>query len=132
MAERALYSDHPVLGKTSSSGEGLPWSAHSWFLPEGATAGGFETWVLVANPDPTQNANITVTFLTGSGQVPGPSFVLPPGTRRSVRANDWVPSDFNVATKVESSGAGVVVDHTIYAPPYLSGDAIGGPAIAAR
>ena len=132
VAERALYSDHPVLGKTSSSGEGLPWSAHSWFLPEGATAKGFETWVLVANPDPTQNANITVTFLTGSGQVPGPSFVLPPGTRRSVRANDWVPSDFNVATKVESSGAGVVVDHTIYAPPYLSGDAIGGPAIAAR
>jgi hypothetical protein len=131
VAERALYSNHPTLGITSSSGEGVGWTADKWFLPEGATAGGFETWVLIANPDETQSADVTVTYLTGSGQVPGPSFTLAPGSRRSIRVNDTVPSDFDVATKVSSSGAGVVVDHSIYSPASLSGDASGGPGLPA-
>ncbi len=128
-AERAVYTGTP--GKEGAHlGKEIRRPAHDWFLPEGATAGGFETWVLVANPEEV-TAQVSVTFLTGSGPVSGPSFSLPPGTRRSIRANDWVPDDYDVASRVNSTGARVVADHSVYSPPRLSGDATSGPGLPA-
>ena len=49
--------------------------ADTWYLAEGATLGGFETWVLVQNPNPT-TTQANITFMTDTGQVAGPTLNL--------------------------------------------------------
>jgi hypothetical protein len=131
--ERALYSKgHPSYGDTASSAEGLTSLSKSWLTPEGAAAGGFETWTLVSNPSLTDTAVISLDYLTESGLSPGPqNYSLAPGSRVSFRANDYV-STYNAAAKVKVvSGPGVAVDHSVYAPEGRMGrDATGGPGIA--
>ncbi len=130
-AERALYSNHPVHGKGSAAGEGITSPKTSWLMVEGATAGGFETWTLIANPDTASPQTVKVTYLTAGGAIaPAPlqSLVIPPGRRISIRANDYVPDNFTVSARVEvTSGSGVVAEHTIFSPSYLAQDVTSGP-----
>lgn len=130
VAERAMYATAGSrFGKTAATGEGVQSAASTWMVPEGATDGGFETWVLVANPDPALTATATVTYLTGTGPVAGPVLVLAPQTRQSVKINDAVTT-FDVATRVTSTGAPVIVDHSVYLPTGLIlSDATAGPAM---
>lgn len=128
VAERAMYSNHPALGRGAASGEGVSEAKRDWILVEGATAGGFETWVLVANPDATTPAHVNLTYLTGAGAVPGPSFDLGPGSRRSVRVNATVTT-FDVATLIRADRP-VVTERSVYAPPGASSDSTAGPGIA--
>ncbi|MER3454167.1 MAG: hypothetical protein C4318_03295 [Acidimicrobiia bacterium] len=132
-AERAMYANHPVHGKGSSTGEAVPSPSNSVLLVEGATAGGFETWTLVANPDTNASQTVNVKYLTSSGLV-APSalqgIVIAPGQRISIRANDFVPNNFTVSAKVEvTSGSGIVAEHTIFAPASLARDMTSGPGL---
>ncbi len=140
VVERAMYNDHPVLEKGSSSAEALPKAGLEWVAVEGATTGGFETWVLIANPG-TSAACASVRYLTESGAVTDPRadpICLPPGTRRSLRANDVV-SSYDVAASVVSvagSSGGVtattpqpvVAEHSVYTAAMPVRDANSGPA----
>lgn len=128
IAERAMYKNtFGGLGAASGEPTGAP--APSWLAVEGASEGGFETWVLVANPDPTAAATVKVTYLTANGAVTGPLDVIPPKSRRSYKVNSWVRT-FDVSSKVDVvSGAWVVVERTVYAPAYLTGDSSAGPAL---
>ncbi len=144
VVERAMYNDHPVLEKGSSSAEALPRKGLEWLAVEGATAGGFETWVLIANPG-TSPACARVRYLTGTGAVTDPRadpICLPPGTRRSLRANDVVAS-YDVAASVVSvagSSGGVTVptpqpvvaEHSVYTAAMPVRDANSGPAWRTR
>lgn len=113
LAERAVYSTRPDtagahVGRAASS------PAYQWYAAEGATAGGFETWVLVANPG-REPATVSVNFLTSSGVTPGPQGVtLGPGVRQSYRASAYAPGQFNVASEVISTGAPVLVERASY------------------
>ncbi|MER3395467.1 MAG: hypothetical protein C4319_01570 [Acidimicrobiia bacterium] len=139
VVERAMYNNHPVLGKGSSSAEAVQEGGTEWLTVEGATSGGFETWVLLANPGP-QAACADVVYLTSTGAVPDPRatpICLLPGTRRSLRINDVVVS-YDVATYVKSvSGSAggitaispqpIVVERSIYTPAMPIRDANSGP-----
>jgi predicted metal-dependent phosphoesterase TrpH len=83
----------------------------NWYLAEGSTAGEFETWVLVQNPNNIP-AQVTLTFLTENGPVPGPAATLDPNTRLSFNAGEFVTS-FHVSTKVESNQP-VVAERAVY------------------
>lgn len=112
-AERAMYSRVPGLvgahlGKETTA------PANSWLLPEGVSAEGTETWVLVANPSPSLTATVSVTFLTGSGPVALAPVALPPMTRRTFRVGAYVPPTFDVSTEVSSSGAAVIAERATY------------------
>ncbi len=52
-----------------------------WYLAEGCTAGGFETWILVQNPGQTP-AEVSVVYQTDKGRVEGPTFIHPKGGNR--------------------------------------------------
>jgi hypothetical protein len=82
-----------------------------WYLAEGATEGIFETWVLVQNPN-DEPATVGLTFMTNTGPVAGPSAVLPPKTRQTWRANDYVVN-YNVSTQVQSDKP-VVAERAMY------------------
>jgi len=86
--------------------------AHAWYLAEGSTGPGFETWVLVQNPGET-NANISITYMTGNGQVQGPTATLPPNSRKTYKVSDTVPNNYDVSTMV-TADTRIVVERSVY------------------
>jgi len=98
IAERAVYwkdraAGHDSIGVTSPS--------QTWYLAEGCTAGGFETWVLLQNPS-DEKASARVTYMTPQGKVSGPTANLEPGTRQTLNAANTVPDIWSVSTEVTS------------------------------
>jgi hypothetical protein len=87
-----------------------------WFLPEGATLGGFTTYVLVQNPNPVP-VTVTLTFQTERGEVPGPTDALDPGSRKTYAVNAYVPDTYDVSTRVTSAGGFIVCERAMYWRP---------------
>ncbi|MCG2794505.1 MAG: hypothetical protein L6427_01275, partial [Actinomycetia bacterium] len=78
---------------------------------EGATLDGFETWVLVQNPNPT-TTQANITFMTDSGQVAGPTLDLKANSRESVNVANYVQT-YNVSTKVTATQP-VIAERSMY------------------
>ena len=106
--ERAMYWNNRVEGHDSI---GTAAGATDWYLADGHTSDGFETWTEILNPG-TKETTATLTYLTPAGKVPGPTVTVAPYARVTVKANDTVPSG-DVSTRV-TSAAPVVVEHSIY------------------
>ncbi|MBN1288612.1 MAG: hypothetical protein JXA49_03130, partial [Actinobacteria bacterium] len=96
IAERSMYRDNRREGSCSIGATTL---ADDYFLAEGAVGYdvGFTTYVLIQNPGNEAN-DVTVTYQTQSGEVEGPAFTMPPGTRKTVCVNDQLPAGTNVST----------------------------------
>lgn len=114
VVERATYYDRVGLrGATSDVGAAALDTV--WYVPEGATAGGFETWLLLANPDPSRPARVQITYMTGSGEVAGPLVTLLPGMRMSIRESDAVGATYLVSAIVSSiDGVSIAVERTTF------------------
>ncbi|MBU1671527.1 MAG: hypothetical protein KKF41_14705 [Actinobacteria bacterium] len=98
MAERSMYRNDKREG-SCSLGATVP--SQNYFLAEGTTAWGFTTYVLVQNPNNAE-ADVSLTYHTASGPVPGPTFAMPANSRRTVKVNDELPAtDFS--TQVHGS-----------------------------
>jgi len=64
---------HSSIGATAPS--------KTWYLPEGSSNWGFETWTLLLNPNPVQ-ANVALTYMTADGPVVSPQ-IVPANSRAS-------------------------------------------------
>jgi lysophospholipase L1-like esterase len=121
VVERTMtWSDVRKRGGHNSQGVLAP--ATSWFLAEGTT-GFFQTFVLIANPDPTQTANVQVTYLR---EFSGPlvqTFTMGPNTRKTLYINQGV--DTGGASPVfisepfstvvtSTNNVGLVVERSMY------------------
>lgn len=127
VAERAMYNNDPTLGQGAATGEGVKTAGNDWLLVEGCTDGGYTTWVLVGNPGDT-TATVSIDFYKTDGQVAGPqNQVIPPKSRRSFKANDYVKA-FDVSTRVKVvSGPDVIVERAVYTPAIPYKDSTAGP-----
>jgi N-acetylmuramoyl-L-alanine amidase len=108
ICERAMYGGgrtwaHDSVGVTSPS--------TIWYLAEGATAGDFETWLLVQNPG-EEPAEIDVRLQTAEGERQGPQGTIPPLTRRSYNLGDYVTT-FDVSATVTAT-SGVICERAMY------------------
>jgi len=101
IAERSQYRNNRREGSCSI---GATTPAANYFLAEGATGYnvGYITYVLVQNPQ-NSPTNVTLTYLTQNGQVPGPSFQMPANSRKTVRVNDQLTPNTDVSTHVRGS-----------------------------
>jgi len=106
--ERAMYWNKRVEGHDSI---GTDSGATDWYLAEGHTADGFETWIEIMNPGDTE-AKAAITYMTPNGTVPGPSVSVPSFARRTVFVADTVPNT-DVSAKVTSDRP-VVVERSMY------------------
>lgn len=88
VCERAMYWSGRAEG-TDSIGVRSP--SRSWFFAEGSTAYGFETYVLIQNPD-DRPATVQLTYMTPGGPVPKETFNIPGRSRYTVRVADDLPS----------------------------------------
>ena len=109
VVERCMYWKDLITGHNSI---GVTSPSENWYLAEGSTGGDFETWVLAQNPG-QENADVSITYMTETGEVPGPSFVLGPLQRMSFNVADTVPDTWSVSTKVESNKE-VVAERAMY------------------
>ncbi len=108
----------PVVVERSTYGPGRVWAtsstgvsalASTWYLAEGCTAGGMETWVLVENPGASA-VKVDLELLTSEGKATPEALkgvLVPAFSRRSFRLNDYCET-FDVSTVVSASGPVVV------------------------
>ncbi|WP_287152587.1 DUF5719 family protein, partial [Candidatus Solincola tengchongensis] len=102
---------------TSLSQFVIAWkAANVWYLAEGCTALGMQTYVLVQNPNQGK-VYVDITFMTGQGEVQGPQNVeLPGNSRCSFLANAYVPDNTDVSTRVTSEGGDIICERAMYGP----------------
>ncbi len=106
--ERSMYWGGMLEG-TSSPGIQAP--SFSWLFAEGCTAWGFETFILIQNPDDAA-AKIEVTYMTPSGSVQKPAFSLSPNSRHTINVSSELPSsEFSVSIRADRR---VVAERSMY------------------
>lgn len=70
VAEQAIYvspnEDRPFSGGASGAGVTAP--ASTWYFADGSTAGGAETYLLLANPDAERAAEVRLTYRRPDGR----------------------------------------------------------------
>ncbi len=105
-----VTSDVPVVvqlsaywngGASTASSMGVTTPAMTWYLAEGSTTGGFETWIMVQNPGEA-DANVTVTYISDGDQHPGPTVNVAPMTHDRFNVADTFPDQAHFATIVTS------------------------------
>ncbi len=108
VCERAMYWDsrrggHDSIGVTAPS--------KTWYLAEGTTAWGFETWLLLQNPG-SNEATVNVTYMTSDGPLKPPAITMKPNTRRTINVSDLVR---NLDTSIEvSSDIEICAERSMY------------------
>ncbi|MCG2794287.1 MAG: DUF5719 family protein [Actinomycetia bacterium] len=108
ICERSMYWDgrrggHDSIGVTSPSQE--------WYLAEGSTAWGYETWLLLQNPQESA-ADVDVTYMTSDGPVVEPTFTMQPFSRQTILVNDRVE---NMDTSIEvTSDKEIIAERAMY------------------
>jgi hypothetical protein len=108
VCERAMYGGNREWGAGAT---GVTTPSDTWYLSEGCTVPGFETWVLVQNPG-TAPVDIEMSLQTDQGEVAGPQDTIPAGRRRTYNLGSYVTS-YNVSTRLTASG-GVVCERAMY------------------
>ncbi|MEW6555151.1 MAG: DUF5719 family protein [Actinomycetota bacterium] len=109
IAERAMYwngmaSGHVAHGQLSPKFRS--------YLAEGCTTGGFETWVLLQNPGPS-DAVVYITYQTENGAIERAPLPVPAGVRTNVNVGLDVGETTDVSTLVRSS-APIVAERAVY------------------
>lgn len=112
VCERAMYGNGRAWG-TDSIGAIAPNA--TWYLPEGSTEGGMETFVLLQNPGFT-DVHANISFQTDGGLVTPPELqgvTIPALSRRTYKVNDYATT-YNVSTKVEALDGALVCERAMY------------------
>ncbi len=116
IAERAMYKDK----KSGLDSVGATAPSDSWYLAEGNTQPGFDTWLLMLNPNNVA-ASATVTYMREDGLPVTRTYTVGAHARASIYVNKDVPNA-RLGMKIESTQP-IVADRSIY---FNSGQAVMG------
>jgi Bacterial Ig domain len=103
VAERAMYFGGPPLWAGGHESAGVPDAATRWYHAEGASGPMFDTFILLANPNP-QPTQAYIRFLTDAGVAVGGGLTLPAFSRLTIPAEAFDPQLANAsfATTVQA------------------------------
>ncbi|MDD5447714.1 MAG: N-acetylmuramoyl-L-alanine amidase [Actinomycetota bacterium] len=110
LVERSMYFDFP---KEGSNAPGSPELAKTWYLAEGSTANGFDTYILLMNPNGSQS-KAELCFSLPDGKEKTINEVVEPFSRKTVKVDDvggMGSTDF--ATRVTSTQP-IFVERAMY------------------
>ncbi len=96
----------------SHSSVGVTAPAKTWYLPEGSSAWGFETWLLIQNPNATA-ASCNVTYMIEDGSPVTVPKTIPASSRASFNIKDDI-GEKNASIKVESTNVPVIPERAMY------------------
>ncbi len=99
----------------------------AWYLAEGYTGPGFQTWLLLQNPN-TREARVTVQAATSRGENDAAAVTMPPQSRCTMNLNArWPDRELSAYVGV-SNGVGILVERSMY---FNDGVREGGHRVAA-
>jgi hypothetical protein len=127
IAERAMYwGANTPLGEACHDSIGMASSHKSFYLPDGETSNGRETWTLVQNPN-NSDVTVEITYLTPTGQGDQTfTDTVPANSRKTYNMADKV-SNSRAAVMVTSQGLPIMVERAMYWNNRGAGtDTIGG------
>jgi hypothetical protein len=112
VAERAMYF---TMGRRDdgTASVGSPQLSGTWYFAEGYTAGGFETYLLMLNPNPS-TGRVRLDFLLEGGVTSSFDVELPPRARRTVKVDDLPGMDGKAFAVVVSSDLPIVAERAEY------------------
>jgi len=114
VVERAMYINTPDGKRGCHDSIGVTSPEPAWAMTEGCTYPGFETWVLIQNPN-KKTVSGYINFVTPYGLEEGPGFQVGPGGRLSVRVNDWVwDEDVSTVVSTNSESDTLVCERAMY------------------
>lgn len=91
----------------------VPNPLSTWYLAEGSTAWGFETYISIANPNSTE-VTIRMTYQTKTGPVAKPDFKVAPVSQATIYPREDL-GDEDFSTKVECvEKKTIAVDRTMF------------------
>jgi hypothetical protein len=116
VAERAMYFGTDPVFKGGHESAGVTETSTTWFLAEGATGAGFDTFILVSNPG-TEPAEVTFTFLPQSGEPATITHTVAAASRLTINpeAEDLAIPEGPVATQITSTKP-VIAERAQYWP----------------
>jgi hypothetical protein len=122
LAERAMYfgSDgHDTVGAKSPS--------TTWYFAEGSTRPGFDTWILMQNPNLVP-ATATITFFKEDGTTVTHKMLIPHVSRESLMVNLVVP-DAAMGTRIETDKP-IIAERAVYKDKKAGADSMGATALS--
>jgi hypothetical protein len=108
VVERSMY--FPNGGGHGTIGVKTP--GKTWFLAEGDSRPGIDTWILLQNPSATEVANVSVTFIKDDGTTQVAYYALDPRTRLSLFADTVVPNT-TFGARIDADQQ-IIVERSIY------------------
>jgi len=128
IAERAMYwGEGTELGEASHDSIGLSAPHTTFYLPDGETSNGRETWTLVQNPN-SSAVTVEVSYLKAGGGAVSLTSTVPANARQTFNMADKVPSGrASITVKCTTSGKKIMVERAMYWNNRGAGtDTIGG------
>jgi subtilisin family serine protease len=116
-----VYTDLPVIVERSMyfplgghNTFGIPYPSETWYLAEGSTRPGFETFILIQNPQRT-DANLDITYMTQDGRTVTTQHLVVSLSRYTVNAGTLgeVGPDAEFSTLI-ASDVPVIVERAMY------------------
>lgn len=89
ICERSMYWNNGT-GKAGHDTVGVTGATFNCYLAEGCTAYGFETYLLICNPNGEEN-DVQVTYMTSEGAVPHGGITMAPYSRETILVNEVLP-----------------------------------------
>ncbi len=122
VVERVMYFN--CGGRTGGTAVvGIDQLSTTWYLAEGYTGGGFDTWLCMMNANLTENVLAKVTYMTTDSTVDGGTYNLIPKSRTTISVDSKLPNH-QVSIMVESlNGIPLAVERAMY---FNYGDIDGG------
>ena len=96
----------------ASNSGGVTAPATTWYLAEGSTYGGFQTYISLQNPGETP-AVVATQFVTPGSVHDGPNVALDPFGQTTINVGDTLPDWSSVSTVVKSD-VPVIAQSTVY------------------
>ncbi|MCG2794380.1 MAG: DUF5719 family protein, partial [Actinomycetia bacterium] len=115
VAERPMYfaygdpaaawtGGHDVMGATAPQNQ--------WYFAEGTTRAGFDTYLCLQNPNPTE-ATVNITYIMGDGTTQDQGLTVGATTRETIKVNDVIGPDKDVSMAIDSSAA-ILAERPMY------------------
>jgi hypothetical protein len=127
IAERAMYWDNGT-GEACHDSIGMSAPGLTFYLPDGQTSEGRETWTLVQNPNGSA-VDVTITYLLAGGGTPVTfTEAIPANSRKTYNmADKGVTGRAAVLVQSETAGKPIMVERAMYWNSRGAGtDTIGG------
>ncbi len=114
--ERPMYFAYPSAGGEVFDGGhcvmGVTQPDKEWYFAEGTTRSGFDEWLTIQNPNPTQTATVTCEYMRASGGSITKIYGVPPASRATVNVNAEVPAA-DVSMHL-TSGVDIICERPMY------------------